>query len=87
MDISVLSEYYNIAIVGICLCVGYMIKNAIPSKKLNRFIPLILGCLGLILSVISNLNNISLSVILTGLLSGLVSTGLYETFKNLIKGE
>lgn len=87
MDISNLASYYNVIIVGICLCVGYILKNAIPSKKINRFIPLILGGLGLVLSIISNLKNLSLEVVLVGLFSGLLSTGLYETFKNLIKGE
>lgn len=86
MDITMIANSYNIIIVGICLCVGYIIKNAIPSKKINRFIPLILGSLGLVLAIISNLDKLSLEVVLMGLFSGLVSTGLYETFKNLIKG-
>lgn len=86
MDITVLSSYYNIVIVGICLCVGFIIKNIYTNDKINRFIPLILGVLGLVLSVWQNWNKISLEVILIGLLSGLLSTGVYETFKNIIKG-
>lgn len=87
MDISAIGSYYNIVITGICLCVGYIIKNTIPSDKINKYIPLILGVLGLILSIISNINKMSLEVVLTGLFSGLLSTGMFEFFKNLIKGE
>lgn len=84
MDISGLVEYFDIVIVGICLCVGYIIKNAITSEKINKYIPLIVGLLGMILAIVSHLDSISLNIILTGLFSGLASTGLYETFKNLI---
>ena len=84
MDISGLAEYFDIVIVGICLCIGYIIKNAIPNEKVNKFIPLVVGLLGMILAIISHLDSISLKVVLTGLFSGLASTGLYETFKNLI---
>ena len=39
MDIGYLTKYAVPLIVGICLCVGYIIKNMIPSDKINRFIP------------------------------------------------
>ena len=39
-------------IVGICVCVGYIIKHLIPSDKINRFIPLIVGVLGEIVVVV-----------------------------------
>ena len=84
MDISGLAEYFDIVSVGICLCVGYIIKNAITSEKINKYIPLIVGLLGMVLAIVSHLDNISLNIILTGLFSGLASTGFYETFKNLI---
>lgn len=87
MDISGITEYFDIVIVGICLCVGYIIKNAITSKTINKFIPLIVGCLGMVLAIVSHLDSITLKVVLTGLFSGLASTGLYETFKNLINKE
>ena len=84
MDLSVFLGSINIIIVGICLCVGYIIKNAIKTDKINDYIPLIVGLLGLILSVCTNLDKITLEVIFTGLFSGLVSTGCYEAFKGLI---
>ena len=86
MDLNVILTYANILIVGICLCVGYIIKNSLDFIP-NKYIPLILGLLGLVLSVCSNLGDISLEVVLTGLFSGLASTGCYEAFKNLIKGD
>lgn len=84
MNINELTSFINLIILGICLSIGYIIKEAIPSNKINRFIPLIMGILGTLLAVLSNINQISLEVILTGLFSGLASTGLYETFRNLI---
>jgi len=87
MDLSFLSTSINPVIVGICLCVGYIIKNIYTNDKINRYIPLIMACLGLILSICTNINKISLEVILTGLFSGLVSTGLHQAFKGIIKGE
>lgn len=84
MDLGNLNEFLNVVIMGICLCVGYIIKNVVTNEKINKFIPLIAGGLGLVLAIVSNLNNMSLNVVLMGLFSGLASTGLYETFKNLI---
>lgn len=87
MNINELVNYINIVILGICLGTGYIIKEAIPTNKINRYIPLIMGALGTTLAIISNINKMSLDVILMGLISGLASTGLYETFRNLINKE
>ena len=87
MDISILTSFANVVIVGICLCVGYVIKRSLNFIP-NKYIPLIMACLGLILNICTNLDKITLEVVLTGLFSGLASTGCYEAFKNLInKGE
>lgn len=84
MDISVLTQYVSIVVVGICLCVGYIIKNSLDFIP-NKYIPLIMGILGLTLNILINLSSgINAEVILVGLFSGLASTGLYEMFKNLI---
>lgn len=87
MDLTFLSTSINPIIIGICLCIGYVIKNIYTNDKINKYIPLIMACLGLVMSVCINLDKITLEVILTGLFSGLASTGMYEAFKNLIKGE
>ncbi|MFQ7259547.1 MAG: phage holin family protein [Christensenellales bacterium] len=85
MDIGYLTKYAVPLIVGICLCVGYIIKNMIPSDKINRFIPLIMGILGVVLNVWVNMD-FTAEILLAGLFSGLSSTGLYELFRNLIGG-
>lgn len=83
MDIGFLTEYAIPLIVGICLCVGYIIKNLVPSDGINRFIPLIMGVLGVLLNFWVN-QQFTAEVLLGGLFSGLASTGLYELFRNLI---
>lgn len=87
MDLSVLTQYVSIIVVGICLCIGYVIKNSLDFIP-NKYIPLIMLVLGTVINILMNLNGINAEVILTGMFSGLASTGLYEMFKNLInKGE
>ena len=72
-------------IVGICVCVGYIIKHLIPSDKINRFIPLIVGTLGVLLNTWLKFG-ISPEILLEGLVSGLSSTGLYELVDKLGRG-
>lgn len=85
MDISGLKEYVVIIVLGICLCVGYILKNLIPTDRINRFIPLIMGVLGVLLNMWISWA-ITPEIILGGLISGLASTGLYEAFRNMISG-
>ena len=79
-----LSNFSAPVVVGICLCVGYILKNIIPTDKINKWIPLIMGVLGLGLNIWLNLA-ITPEIILGGLVSGLASTGLYEAFHQFIK--
>lgn len=83
MDISFILEFINLIVLGICLCVGYVIKNSLDFIP-NKYIPLIMFTLGTIINVLINLNGINAEVILSGMISGLASTGLYEMFKNII---
>ena len=86
MDLSGLTQYLSLVVMGICLCVGYVIKNSLDFIP-NKYIPAIMLVLGTIINVLMNLSGISAEVILTGMLSGLASTGLYEMFKNFISKE
>lgn len=86
MDLSFLSEFINLGILGICLCIGYVIKTSLDFIP-NKYIPLIMLVLGTILGMATNLNDLSINVVLTGMFSGLASTGMYEIFKNLINKE
>ena len=83
MDLTFLTDYIVLVVVGICLCVGYVIKTSISFIS-NKYIPLIMLVLGTIINVLINIHNISAEVILGGMVSGLASTGLYEAFKNII---
>lgn len=86
MDLSFLSEFINLGILGVCLCIGYVIKTSLDFIP-NKYIPLIMLILGTILGVVTNLNDLSINVVLTGMVSGLASTGMYEMLKNLINKE
>ena len=85
MDVTFMQDYIVLIVLGICLCVGYIVKNLIPTDKINRFIPFIVGVLGIVLN--SWLNNWSLTpeILLGGMASGLASTGLYELFRQFIE--
>ena len=85
MDITFLNEYFIPVIVGICLCVGYVIKTSVPKVD-NSLIPITLSILGLLINIWIN-SSINPSIVLGGLFSGLASTGLHQMFKNLIKVE
>lgn len=86
MDLSFLSEFINLGILGVCLCLGYVIKTSLDFIP-NKYIPLIMLVLGTALGIATNLDSLSVNVVLTGMFSGLASTGLYEMFKNLINKE
>lgn len=85
MDLTFLAEYCIPVIVGICLCIGYVIKTSVPKVD-NSLIPMMMAILGLFLNIWIN-NAINPSIVLGGLFSGLASTGLHQLFKNLIKVE
>ena len=84
---DILNDYIVVIVMAICLCVGYIIKNIIPTDKINRFIPLIMGVLGVALNIWLNEYAITPEIVLGGLASGLASTGMYEMFRNFIGGE
>lgn len=83
MTIDFLTEFSVPVIVGICLCAGYILKNLVPTDRINRFIPLLMGAAGVALNCWVNLA-VSPEIILGGLFSGLASTGLHQLFKQLI---
>ena len=85
MDLSFISEYAVPVIVGVCLCVGYVIKTSFSSID-NKYIPLIMVILGVALNIWINMN-ITPDILLAGMFSGLSSTGLHQTFKQLIGGD
>lgn len=83
VDISFLQNYLVLVIVGICFCIGYLIKTTFNFID-NKYIPLIMAILGLCLNIWIN-KAVSPDIILGGMASGLASTGMHQTFKNLKK--
>lgn len=84
MDLTFLTEFAVPIIVGVCLCVGYVIKNVVTTDTINKYIPLIMAILGVVLNIWINMS-FTPEILLGGMFSGLASTGLYEAFKQLIK--
>lgn len=82
MDMEFLMQYTVPVIVGICLCLGFVIKRSIGCIP-NKYIPLIMAIVGLLVNVAMN-KTITADIALSGLFSGLVSTGMYELFRNII---
>ena len=79
-----LNDYLVLIIVGICMCIGYVIKNLIPTDAINKYIPLIMAVLGVGLNVWLNFA-FSPEILLGGLASGLASTGMHQLFKQFIE--
>ena len=83
---NIIHEYISIIIVVAGLGVGYVIKNTPKINEcLHDYIPLIVGGLGILLNVLQN--GLGIEQIVIGLTSGLASTGLYETYKNIIQNK
>lgn len=82
--IALASQYAVVPIALVCAGVGYIIKHHIDEIP-NKFIPLILGILGLFLNVVINNFNFSFEILINGVASGLVATGSFEALRNLFK--
>lgn len=84
MEINFLDTYAVPTIVGICTCVGFVIKNSLPIP--DKYIPLIMAILGIVLNIWIN-SSINPNILLEGIFSGLASTGVHQSFKQLISKE
>ena len=85
IDLSFLTSYAVPVVIGICLCIGYVVKTSLTFIK-NKYIPLIMAIVGILLSIWIN-RSIDPNIILSGMFSGLASTGLHQAFKQLIGGD
>ena len=83
MDMSDFFFFFNVIVCGICFGTGIILKNSLDFIP-NKYIPLINGVLGIILNVWLNNWELTPQTIFEGLLSGLSSTGIFETLKNTI---
>lgn len=81
---DIIDTYIMPVVVGICLCVGYVLKNLVPTEKVNRYIPLTVATLGVVISVWNSGWAFTPTTVVTGLVSGLASTGMHQAFKSFI---
>lgn len=85
-NVTFLIQYIDLVTMGICLCVGFAMKQAFSWFN-NQYIPLAMLILGTIIAVVTHWGNIDSKVILSGMISGLSSTGFYEMLRNLLYKE
>lgn len=78
-----LNDFMVPVIMGICLCMGYIVKRWVKDVD-NKFIPTLCAVLGVLLAVWMSWGNITPEVILSGLASGLASTGLHQAFTQFL---
>lgn len=81
MDISFVSDYFVQVIVVVCLCIGYVMKNFMPTD--NKYIPLVLAIVGVVCGFINF--GFTLEAFASGLVSGLASVGLNQAFKQMVQ--
>lgn len=79
---EILNQYVVVLIMAICLCLGYIIKSSLEFIP-NKFIPLIMGVIGVILNVWLKGWIFTPEILLGGMASGLASTGAFELVRNL----
>ena len=82
---EILNDYIVVLVMAICLAVGYIIKHFLPMD--NKWIPLIMGCLGVLINVWVNTWGFTPEILLGGLARGLAATGAFEMVRNLAGSE
>lgn len=85
MSLDFLKDFQIPIIVGICLCVGYIIKKWIKDLD-NKWIPTVCALVGLVVALWIGGWQVTPQIVLEGLFSGLSATGLHQLFKQLIEG-
>ena len=86
MDLTFLNEFVVVIVLAFCLGIGFIIKYSLDFID-NKYIPLIMGVVGVSFNIFVNSGAVTPVVIVGGLISGLASTGLYEMFRNFINKE
>lgn len=80
MDINFITDFFVPCIVALSLCVGYVMRNFLPTD--NKWIPLALLIIGAISGVI--VSGFSYAGIVSGAVSGLAAVGLNQAFKQAL---
>lgn len=79
-----LSEYISVIAFVAALCVGYVVKNIIPNKMVDNFIPAICAAVGVFILVWENGWVATPLLVVSGMLSGLAASGAYDQFKMVL---
>ena len=77
--VAELEHYFAIGIIIACFLIGFIVKNYTKIK--NKYSPLIMICVGILISIIFCINDktaINYSSVLAGAVSGLASCGVYD---------
>ena len=83
MNLDFIADTYIPVIIVATLTIGYVIKETPALKKVaNAYIPLIVTITGALLGVF--INGLSVEALVYGAVSGLASTGLHQTFTQLL---
>ena len=77
---AIINAYVVPEIIAFCLVLGFIIKKWVKDVD-NKWIPTIVAVVGIGLSVLMNLDSLSVGVLVGGAVSGLASTGLHQMFK------
>lgn len=80
MDISIINNYFVPAVVALCLCIGYILRNWLPTD--NKWIPTILFVVGVISGII--VGGLNFDSVVSGAVSGLAAVGLNQAFKQAL---
>lgn len=76
-------DYYNFTIIAVCLVVGIVMKNFLPTD--NKWIPLAVTIVGVLFGCWL-LDGVTPLNVVKGAVSGMASTGLHQLFKQFIDG-
>ena len=80
MNLEFISKLFIPMVLVLCLCMGYLLKNWMPTD--NKIIPTVLFIIGCICGVICL--GVNFEAVVRGGLTGLDSTGLHQAFKQFI---
>lgn len=80
MDISMINNYFIPAVVVLSLCIGYILRNWMPTD--NKWIPTILFFVGAISGVV--VSGFNFIAIVSGAVSGLAAVGFNQAFKQAL---
>lgn len=84
-DLAFLQDYFIVITVAFCFLAGSFIKNGTGID--NKYIPAIVGILGLLFNIWVHNFAITPEIIVSGLASGWASVGLFEVTQILKREE